>query len=491
MAYVELHARSAFSFLRGASLPEHLAEKASGQGLAALALCDRNGVYGAPRLYGAANECGLRPLVGSELVLQNGTVLPVLVATRVGYQNLCRMLTRAQLRSPKGAGRILWTELEEFHEGLIALTGDTEGPLQEAIFRGDREEASTVLDQIIRAFGVTNTYVEIQRHRILDEERITEGLIELAEAHRIPLVATNGVLYAEAGGRDVLDVFTCIRHHTHLDAAGLALSLNSQRHIKTPQQMRQLFADLPEAILNTERIAERLEFTLNDLGYEFPRYPVPPDETMDGMLHKLTYFGAQQRYGSLTSAVRQQLEKELDLISRLKFAGYFLIVWDIVNFAREQGILVQGRGSAANSAVCYSLGITAVDPIGGKLLFERFLAKGRKSWPDIDLDLPSGERREKVIQEVFRRYGKHGAAMTANVITYRGRSAMREIGKALNFSEDSLKRFSDLFASGDFAHTLELENQVEQAGIARSHPRFKPLVELYHRIYGLPGASKP
>ena len=486
MAYVELHARSAFSFLRGASLPEHLAETAARQGLAALALCDRNGVYGAPRLYGSAHACGLRPLVGSELVLQDGTVLPVLVANRAGYRNLCRMLTRAQLRSPKGAGRILWTELEEFHEGLIALTGDTEGPLHEAISRGDRAVADTILGQITRAFGTAQTYVEIQRHCRPDEERILEGLVELAESHHLPLVATNGVLYAEAGGRQVLDVFTCIRQHTHLDAAGLALSVNSQRHLKTPAQMRRLFAAWPEAILNTERIADRLEFTLNDLGYEFPRYPVPARETMDGMLRKLTYFGAQQRYGSVTGAVRQQLEKELALISKLGFAGYFLIVWDIVNFAREQGILVQGRGSAANSAVCYALGITAVDPVGGKLLFERFLAEGRKSWPDIDLDLPSGERREVVIQEVFRRYGKHGAAMTANVITYRGRSAMREIGKALNFSEDNLNRFSDLFASGDFAHTLELENQVEQAGMARTHPRFKPLIELYHRIYGLP-----
>jgi error-prone DNA polymerase len=203
-------------------------------------------------------------------------------------------------------------------------------------------------------------------------------------------------------------------------------------------------------------------------------------------LRKLTYFGAQQRYGTITSPVRRQLERELTLIGKLEFSGYFLIVWDIVNFAREQGILVQGRGSAANSAVCYSLGITAVDPIGSKLLFERFLAESRKSWPDIDLDLPSGDQREKVIQEVFRRYGKHGAAMTANVITYRGRSAMREIGKALNFPEDILKRFSDLFANGDFEHTLQLEEQIIQAGVPRSHERFSAVARLYHKLYGLP-----
>jgi error-prone DNA polymerase len=486
MPYIELHARSAFSFLRGSSLPEHLAEAAARQGLTAMGLCDRDGVYGAPRFYSTAKEHQLRPIVGSELTLDDGTVLPVLVKDRTGYRNLCRMITRAQLRSAKGESRIQWGELEEFHEGLIALTGDSEGPLHRPVYEENRDEANKTLGRLSQAFGHDHLYVELQRHRVPDEERITEGLIELAQTHDLPLVATNGVVYAEASSRQALDVFTCIRHHTHLDAAGLLLGINAQRHIKAPRQMAALFADLPEALLNTERIAERLEFSLNDLGYEFPRFPVSPGETMEGQLRKLTYFGAQQRYGSITSPIRLQLEKELDLIGRLGFSGYFLIVWDIVNFAREEGILVQGRGSAANSAVCYALGITAVDPVGGKLLFERFLSEGRKDWPDIDLDLPSGERREKVIQEVFRRYGKHGAAMTANVITYRGRSAMREIGKALNFSEDILKRFSDLFASGDFAHTLELEDQVERAGIPRAHPRFRSLVRLYGQIYGLP-----
>jgi error-prone DNA polymerase len=486
MAYHELHARSAFSFLRGASLPEHLAEIAAQQGLSGIALCDRNGVQGAPRFYAAAKERGLRAIVGSELTLEDGSVLPVLVGSRAGYKNLCRMLTRAQLRAPKGEGRILWRELGDFHEGLIALTGDAEGPLHAPIFRGDRQGAEENLRRVVEAFGPGHVYVEVQRHRAPDEERLSRALVDLARAQHLPLLATNGVLYAEPNARRAHDVFTCIRHHTHLDAAGLLLAANGQRHLKSPREMEALFADLPEAITNTERLAERLEFTLDDLGYEFPRFPVPDGETMEGMLRKLTYFGAQQRYGSLTAPVRRQMEKELELINRLGFAGYFLIVWDIVNFAREEGILVQGRGSAANSAVCYALGITAVDPVGGKLLFERFLSEGRKSWPDIDLDLPSGERREKVIQEVFRRYGRHGAAMTANVITYRGRSAMREIGKALNFSEDVLKRFSDLFASGDFAHTIELEDQVERAGIPRAHPRFRPLIELYRQIYGLP-----
>jgi error-prone DNA polymerase len=486
MAYIELHARSAFSFLRGASLPEHLAETAARQGLSAMAVCDRNGVYGAPRFYTKARENGLRPLIGSELTMEDGTVLPLLVMNRTGYRNLCRMITRAQLRAPKGESRMRWSELKEFHEGLIALTGDMEGPLHQPVYQQDREKADEALDRIVRAFGCNQVFVELQRHRVPGEERTNEGLVELAAHHRLPVVATNGVIYAEAWGREVLDVFTCIRNHTHLDAAGTLLAVNAQCHIKTPAQMQALFADLPEALLNTEQLAERLAFTLEDLGYTFPTFPVPAGETMDGQLRKQTYAGARERYGSFSQPVREQLEKELGLIERLGFSGYFLIVADIVNYARREDILIQGRGSAANSAVCYALGITAVDPVGGKLLFERFLSEGRKAWPDIDLDLPSGERREQVIQEVFRRYGKHGAAMTANVITYRGRSAMREIGKALNFSEDILKRFSDLFASGDFTHTLELEEQVVQAGIPRSHDRFRPLIQLYHRMYGLP-----
>jgi error-prone DNA polymerase len=486
MAYVELHARSALSFLRAGSHPEHLAEIAAEQGLRAMALCDRNGVHGAPRFYAKAKELDLRPCVGSELTLEDGSVLPVLVMSQAGYRNLCRMQTRALLRAPKGESRILWSELEEFHEGLIALTGDGEGPLHAAIRRGDRAKADVQLHHIVRAFGADRVYVELQRHRIPGEERVVEGLRSLAEAHHLPIVATNGVVYAERKGRDVFDLFTCIRHHTHLDSAGLLLSPNAERRIKSSREMAELFADIPEALANTERIADQLEFTLNDLGYQFPDFPVPEGTTMEGVLVEQTFIGARERIPNLSEEVRKQIEKELKLIHKLGFSGYFLIVADLVKYAREEGILIQGRGSAANSAVCFALGITAVDPMKHQLLFERFLSEGRKAWPDIDLDLPSGDRREKVIQEVFRRYGRHGAAMTANVITYRGRSAMREIGKALHFSEDILKRFSDLFANGDFTHTLGLEDQVAKAGVPRSHPRFRPLIDLYNRIYGLP-----
>jgi error-prone DNA polymerase len=487
MSYVELRGRSAFSFLRGASLPEQLAETAAKSGMPAMALCDRDGVYGAPRFLAAAKENNLRAIVGCELTMEDGSVLPVLVETRTGYQNLCRLLSRAHLRAPKGESKVRWDELPEFARGLVALTGDDEGPLVRALRQDLNHKAETRLQQLKNIFGAGNLFVELQRHRIRGEDHIINSLLALAAAHRVPLLASNGVLYAQPYGRQVLDVFTCIREHTHLDAAGKLLARNSERHFKNGMTMAKLFADLPGAIENTRILADRLQFSLENLGYEFPKYPLPPEESADSFLRRQTMIGARGRYGAeLDEKVRAQLDHELAVIAKLGFAGYFLIAWDLVQFCRENNIMIQGRGSAANSAVCYCLGITAVDPVGGKLLFERFLSEGRKSWPDIDIDLPSGDRRERVIQEMYRRYGKHGAAMTANVITYRGRSAAREIGKALNFPADVLDRFSHLFANGDFPHTLDLQAQMQQAGIPKAHARSLPFAKLYQAIYGLP-----
>ena len=497
MSYIELHACSAFSFLRGGSFPEQLAEVAAELEMPAIALLDRNGVYGAQRFSVAAREHGVRPIIGAELSMEDGSILPVLVENRTGYKNLCELLTQAHLRSEKGKCAVRWDELPEFAEGLVAFLGSAR--LQRAGFgilpnelslkqihtrllskvrdaECSRQHAASVRSPesadraqfLIDAFGRENVFVELQRHFIRGEERINRELIDLARAHRLPLVATNGVQYAKPYGREVLDVFTCIREHTHLDAAGKLLTQNAERHLKSDREMRAIFADLPEAIENTSRLAERLTFSLENIGYEFPEYPVPAGHSMDSFLRTIVWFGAQQRYAAISPKVKRQIEEELALISKLGFPGYFLIVWDIVNFCREHNIMVQGRGSAANSAVCYCLGITPVDPVENHLVFERFLNESRKGWPDIDLDLPSGDRREAVIQEIYRRYGKHGAAMTANVITYRGRSAAREIGKALNFSPSIIDRFSHLFASGDFPHTMELEAQIEAGRSAES-----------------------
>jgi error-prone DNA polymerase len=519
MSYIELHASSAFSFLRGGSFPEQLAEVAAELEMPAMALLDRNGVYGAQRFSVAAREQNVRPIIGCELSMEDGSVLPVLVENRTGYKNLCELLTQSHLRTEKGECAVRWNELPQFAEGLVALLGSARvsragfgvAPKQsferfttrkEFCVSGkvrDGEDAlantrdacapQSAADRarfFMNAFGRENVFVEIQRHFIRGEERINRELIDLARLNRLPLLATNGVQYAKPYGREVLDVFTCVREHTHLDAAGKLLSQNAERHLKSDREMREIFADLPEAIENTSGLAEGLTFSLENLGYEFPEYPVPAGHTMDSFLRTIVWFGAQQRYAAISTKVKRQLEEELALITKLGFPGYFLIVWDIVNFCREHNIMVQGRGSAANSAVCYCLGITPVDPVENHLVFERFLNESRKGWPDIDLDLPSGDRREAVIQEIYRRYGKHGAAMTANVISYRGRSAAREIGKALNFSPSIIDRFSHLFANGDFPHTLELESQIERAGLPKVHPRMPAFIRLYHAIYGLP-----
>ena len=490
MSYAELHARSAFNFLRGGSNPEELAEKAAALGVGALAVHDRDGVYGAPRFHARARELELKAIVGCELTLEDGSVLPVIVVSRVGYQNLCRLVTVGKLRGTKAASWVTWGELAGHAEGLVALTGDEEGLLHRLIHAeegGERDAPVALLRRLMGMFGRENVFVEIQRHFLRGEKVLNARLVELAGVVGLPLLATNGVCHATPAGRQVLDVFTCIRHHTKLDEAGTLLSPNHHRHLKGAAAMEELFTDLPQAVANAGILAERVEFSLEELGYDFPTYGGMDIPAMAAMLREQTYAGARGRFAVMDRKVRGQLERELELIIRLGIQGYFLIVWDIVRYCNENHIMVQGRGSAANSAVCYSLGITYCDPLKYKLLFERFLSESRRgSWPDIDLDLPSGEKREQVIQEIYRRYGRTGAAMTANVITYRGRSAMREVGKALGLSTDVLDRFSDLYANGDFPHTIDFDRQMDMAGIPGSHPRHAALTNLFHSIYGLP-----
>ncbi len=484
--YRELHLRSAFSFLRGASSPESLADRTGQCGLNAAALCDRNGFYGSVRFHQRAKENGFRAIVGTELTMEDGSVIPLLVKSREGYRAVSRLLTRAQLRAAKGTATIAWNELEAIAEEVAFLTGDAEGPLERGWRADGRRGMEGALAKMKTQIPERHLHVELQRHAIRGEEALVRAKVDLAAAHRLPLLATNGVCYDRPENRQVQDVFTCLREHTTLDAAGRLLAVNGERHVKTAAEMVDLFHDHPESILGTRRLAEEIDFSLENLGYEFPRYEVPPGHSMESYLAETTWQGAKVRYGKLKREVKDQITRELDLIGRLGFSGYFLIVWSLVKYCRENDILVQGRGSAANSAVCYCLGITPVDPVGAKLLFERFLSEGRRSWPDIDLDLPSGERREQVIQEVYRRYGRHGAAMTANVITYRGRSAVREIGKVLEFPEEMLARFSDLYASGDYPHTLAFSEQVAQSGITAEHPRAGALATLYGQVYGLP-----
>jgi len=350
-----------------------------------------------------------------------------------------------------------------------------------------KKEGRATVERLQQIFRPKNVYLELQRHFHRDQEARNQAVIELGRSLHIPLVATNGVCYAKPRHRERLDVFTCLRHHTTLANAGRLLERNSERYAKSATEMNRLFADVPDAIANTLDVASRLQFTLADLGYQFPNYPVPTGQTEASFLRKLTEDYARRRFGDRYENARPQLEKELALIEKLKFEGYFLIVWDIVEYCKKQGILIQGRGSAANSAVCYSLGITAVDSVKMDLLFERFLSENRGEWPDIDLDLPSGDQREKAIQYVYERYGRLGAAMTANVNTYRGRSAAREAGKVLGFDEQTLGTLSKLVPMWGWTDATDTaERQFREAGLDLSDRRVRKFLELVVELQDLP-----
>ncbi len=487
--FLELHAQSAFSFLEGVEQPETLAREAARLDMPALALLDRDGVYGAARFHRAAQRAGIKPLVGAEVTLVDGARLPLLVEDRDGYANLCKLITCAKLRAPKGAAAVTFEDLEHYGEGLVCLTGGARGPLAEAVGRGDAATARATLDRLVAIFGRSSCYVELQRHLDRAQERTLERLVALARRARLPLVATNQPLYALPGGRAVADVFTCIREKTDLDHAGRALAGNAERGLHSPAAMAERFRDLPEAVHASGELALRLGFTLKDLGYRFPQFPLPPGQTAIQHLRQLAHAGAVTRYGNgpYAERARRQIEHELDVIRRLDLAGYFLIVWDIVQYCRDHDVLVQGRGSAANSAVCYALGITAVDPVRMELLFERFLSEARGEWPDIDLDLPSGERRESIIQAVYEKYGRTGAGMTANVITYRGRSAAREVGKALGLPGEMQDRLAALVENWGYRDPeAVLTRHLADAGCDPRQPRIRKFAALWTRVQDLP-----
>jgi error-prone DNA polymerase len=466
--FVELHARSAFSFLEGASVPEDLIETCAQFEMPAMAIVDRNGVYGAPRFHMAAKKAGIRAHIGSEIACTNGLAYPLLAETREGYRNLCRLITRMKLRAAKGEGAATMDEIAEFSGGLVCLTRHPD-------------------ERLLEIFGRRNLYAELQRHYHREEEARNQAILERARRLGIPVAASNGPAYAAPERRELLDTLTSVRHKTTLAAAGRLLERNSERHVKAPAEMASLFADCPEAIARTLEISARLEFTLANLGYEFPRYPVPEGQTMASFLRGRVEEGARFRYQPYHEKARRQIERELALIEKLGLAGYFLIVWDIARFCRANGILAQGRGSAANSAVCYALEITAVDPVGMELLFERFLSEERGEWPDIDIDLPSGAQRERAIQYVYQRFGKLGAAMTANVITYRGRSAAREVGKALGFEVSTLDRLSGLVRAWEWKDPGDTtERQFGEAGFDPGNPRVRKFLELYRMAQDLP-----
>jgi error-prone DNA polymerase len=509
--YIELHARSAFSFLEGASLPESLMARAADLGMPAMALLDRNGVYGAPRFHTTGQKLGIRAHIGAEVAVRDlgqrwrppaylphqypiePVRLPLVVKSRLGYQNLCRLITRFKMREDtKAEGAAIVQDVEQHGKGLVCLTGGDEGPLAAALASGGYEAALTMVERLVDIFGRRNVYVELQRHFNREEEHRNRAAVSIARSLKLPLLATGGVSHATAYEREVMDVFTCIRHKKTLDKAGRLLALNAEKHLRSAGEMRELFFDYPEAIANTRELSSRLRFEMNDLGYRFPAYPVPEGQTMDSFLHQKVDEGIRSRYlpkndVELYARAKKQAEREFRLIEQLGLAGYFLIVWDIVQFCKDNGVLVQGRGSAANSVVCYALEITAIDPVGMGLLFERFLSEERGEWPDIDMDLPSDTDRERAIQYVYKRYGELGTAMTANVTTYRGKSASREAGKVLGFDRDTLGRLTKLVSAWEWKGPNDtLENSFRAASFDVQHPRIAKYLELCERMQDLP-----
>lgn len=434
LAYAELHCWSNFTFLQGAAHPEELVDCAASLNLRALALTDRDGLYGSVRFSKAAKSAGLDAVCGSELSMEDGSRLVLLIQNETGYAHLVELISVAQMRGTKCDARLRLEDLSSRTDGLFALSGGTGGAIERAIIAGEPERAAQSA-QTLRDLFPGRFYLELQHHLRPEDACLVKRMVQLAQRLQIPYVATNGVVYAVREDARLADVLTCVKHKTTLQKAGMLLRSNAEFYLKSPSMMARVFSPYPQAIRNTIEIAERCTFRLETLRGQFPTFALPEGETSaQTYLRTLVCRGAKERYGRpLDSKVERQLEYELGIIARLDLAGYFLIVWDIVRAAAELNVLCQGRGSAANSAVCYALGITAVDPVGGGLLFERFLSEERREVPDIDIDF-AHQDRERIIQYVYNRYGREHAAMAAEVITYRTRSALRDVGKALGLS---------------------------------------------------------
>ncbi len=455
--YVPLWCKSNFSFLEGASHPDELVDEAHRLGLPAIALTDRDGVYGVVRAHVKARDLGMKLIIGSEVTVENNSTIVLLAQDRGGYANLCRLITKGRLRSEKGESAVGWDEICAHAAGLVALWSGQDTNL-DSRFRGNdgkksesgRANIAAGSDQVVGdlhdAFA-DRLYGLMARHR--REEEINQEVRLRARAARfdIPLVAANEVLYHSAARRRLQDVLTAIRHGIPVASCGTKLKPNAEYGLKPPYAFGRLFGDEPAAIDRTLEIAERCNFSLNEIRYRYPSEQLPDGTTSAGWLRRQTLNGARRRYGErIPNDVATQIDKELEIIEALDYPGYFLTMWEIVEFCRAHDILCQGRGSAANSAVCYCLGVTAVDPVRMKLLFERFISKERAEPPDIDLDIEH-DRREEVIQHVYQKYGRDRAAMVANVVRYRSRSALRDVGKALGLSETALDRVAKFLSS--------------------------------------------
>ncbi|MBR0824206.1 error-prone DNA polymerase [Bradyrhizobium manausense] len=484
-AYAEIGVTTNFSFLRGGSDPRAYVHQAAVLGLPAIGIADHNTLAGIVRAYKELDNSELpykpKLLIGARIVFIDGTPdILVYPCDRAAYGRLCQLLTKGKRgdnieRIEKGECHLRFDDLLEFAEGqLLILT------------LPHRFEAGRALDVLSRlktsrAEGVWLAASLVYRG---DDKRRLALLHALAAKAGVPLLATNEVLYHHPARRPLQDVLTCIREKTTIEAVGKKLQANAERFLKPPQEMARLFRDLPEAIAETMRFADKIVFSLDQLKYQYPDEPVPPGKTAQGHLEDLTWAGVQKYFGGkISDTLRATLKKELALISELKYAHYFLTVHDIVHYARSQNILCQGRGSAANSAVCYVLGITSVDPTKVDLLFERFISKERLEPPDIDVDFEHS-RREEVMQYVYRRYGRHRAAIIATIIHYRPRSAIRDVGKALGLTEDVTAALADT-VWGSWGKGLN-DMQVKQAGLDPKNPMISLAVDLATELIEFP-----
>ena len=491
--YVPLWCKSNFSFLEGASHPEELVGRCRELGIPALALADRDGIYGMARAHVAAGGGGPRLIIGAQLTVvdspeedatgagggETETVV-LLVQCREGYGNLCRLISRGRLRSPKGQCRVGWEEACSHAGGLIALRQGRR-LLAGSAAAGWRKRAV----QLREAFS-DRLYGLVTRHRLPDDAAVERRLTALSRRLAIPLAAATEVLYHHRDRRRLQDVVTCIRGRTTLHAAGTLLRPNAEHALKSPAAFARLFADRPELIAATREIAARCAFSLAELRYRYPSERLPAGRTSAQWLRHLAFAGARRRYrGAVPAAVARQLRAELAVIEDLDYCGYFLTMYEVVRFCRTQRIPCQGRGSAANSAVCYCLGITAIDPVRMDLLFERFLSRERAEPPDIDLDI-GHRRREEAIQFMYRKYGREHAAMVANVVRYRPRSALREVGKTLAMQATALDRAARLVSYHHSDFPVAVEDALEQAGLDPASPRHRALAELTGQLVDFP-----
>ncbi len=510
--FAELVTATNFSFLRGASHAQDLVLAALLLGQSGIGICDRNSVAGVVRAYGALEDLreGQLPVeklregsapgektiiehyreedlplspaelagrakdfklaVGARLVFKDGTPdIVVYPQDRDGWGRLCRLLTRGNLRGKKGECPLEFSDLRFSTAGLnlIVMPGGDQGRLEAVLNELARSTAGAVW------LGAPMTYRGDDRRRLM-------ALKALAQRTGIPLIATNDVLYHAPEQRDLQDILTCIREGVTIENAGLLLQANAERHLKTPQEMARLYADAPEAVAETQIFLQSLDFSLAELRYQYPEEPIPLGYTPQAWLEELTWRRAGMRYPQgIPEKVQGLLRDELKLIAELDYACYFLTINDIVRVAENMGILCQGRGSAANSAVCYVLGITAVDPNENELLFARFLSKERREPPDIDVDFEH-ERREEVIQHIYKLYGRERAGIAATVISYRPKSAIREVGKALGLSEDITARIAST-VWGSWGGTRLPADHIRQAGLDPDNPTILRAVSLASR----------